>query len=397
MPRPWRRATLAALGFVAIVAAMLPLGGPLQGLSLVVRAANLHGAVRSVAELTTTAIVEAPVLIPADGEPLRARVYAPDAPSRLAVLLVTGVHSGGIDEPRLMRLSRELAKARVTVVTPEIPELSSFDIAPIVTDRIEYAAVWLATGSQLSAEGSIGLVGVSFSGGLAVVAAGRPSLRGRLHFVLSVGGHDDLGRVLDYFCGKTGDGRWPPHDYGTAIALLNVADRLVPDSQVKPLRAAVRRFLHASYVARFDDTAATREFQALSAAARALDEPSATLLWYVLTRDVRRLAPLLRPHLRAYAEQPALSPALSPLPSAPVYLLHGRDDAVIPSSESRYLADRLRGRVPVHLLVTGMISHAERDHAAQPLDVARLAAFWGRVLTERSSAERMRDADAAKR
>jgi dienelactone hydrolase len=374
----WRRRAAVVFCVAALVAATPPLCGAVRGLSLVVRAADLRGAMRWAADLTTTDVVEWPVRIPIQGDVLPARVYAPAGQPRFAVLLITGVHPAGIREPRLVRLSRELAKANVMVVTPEIPELVRFAITPLVTDRIERAAVWLATESRLTDDGRIGLIGVSLSGGLAVVAAGRPSLRGRLHFVLSLGGHDDLERVLDYWC--SGTARPRPHDYGTAIALLNVADRLVPDSQIEPLRDAVVRFLDASYLDRFDGEAATLEFDALSGMARSLPEPSGTLLSYVIARDVGHLAPLLRPHLRSYVEQAALSPARSAPPSAPVYLLHGRDDAVIPSSESRYLAARLPKPVPVHLLITTVISHAAADQPAQAPDVMRLAWFWGRLL-----------------
>jgi hypothetical protein len=86
------------------------------------------------------------------------------------------------------------------VVTPEISELSRFEITPDVTDRIEQAAVWLAVDFGLAPTGRIGLTGISFSGGLAIVAAGRPSLRNHLSYVFSFGGHDDLRRVLEYFC-----------------------------------------------------------------------------------------------------------------------------------------------------------------------------------------------------
>ena len=377
----WQRRAALIVGIAALAAATPPLRGPLHGLSLVVRAADVRGAPRWAAELTTSSVIEWPVRIPVEGvAPLAARVYAPLGRPRFAVLLITGVHPAGIRESRLVRLARELAKANVTVVTPEIPELVRFAIAPHVTDRIEQAAVWMATESRLTDDGRIGLMGVSFSGGLAVVAAGRSSLRGRLHFVLSLGGHDDLRRVLEYWC-TSNRGR-PPHDYGVAIALLNLADRLVPHSQVTPLRDAVLRFLHASYVDRTDSRAATLEFEALSGLARSLPEPSGTLLSYVNGRDVAHLAPLLWPHMHPFATQAALSPARSPLPTAPVYLLHGRDDAVIPSSESRYLGARLGKRMAVHLLITGVISHADADQPAQALDVTRLAWFWGQLLGE---------------
>lgn len=153
---------------------------------------------------------------------MRGRVYAPMGVGRQAVLLVSGLHPAGIDEQRLTTLARRLAEANVAVVTPEIPELSRFEVTPAVTDRIEGAALWLATES-LAPTGRIGLMGISFSGGLAVVAAGRPALQGRLLYVFSFGGHDDLRRVLDYLCtGVERDGT-----VNHSISPIVFADRFV--------------------------------------------------------------------------------------------------------------------------------------------------------------------------
>jgi dipeptidyl aminopeptidase/acylaminoacyl peptidase len=63
-----------------------------------------------------------------------------------------------------------------------------------------------------------------------------------------------------------------------------------------------------------------------------------------------------------------------------VYLLHGQDDDVIPAAESQHLADRLHRQVPVRLLVTQLISHADADRPAHIIDVVELAAFWGDLL-----------------
>ena len=57
----------------------------------------------------------------------RARIYTPAGPARQTVLLVSGLHPAGIDEPRLMAFGRELARTGVTVVTPEVPGLPIFD------------------------------------------------------------------------------------------------------------------------------------------------------------------------------------------------------------------------------------------------------------------------------
>ena len=59
---------------------------------------------------------------------------------------------------------------------------------------------------------------------------------------------------------------------------------------------------------------------------------------------------------------------------------HRKDDNVIPSVESQYLADRLRGQVPVRRLLTDLISHAEADQPAHVADLVSLAAFWGDLL-----------------
>jgi dienelactone hydrolase len=374
-----------AIGFacLAILFTAATLRRDLHGFSLVYRAADRQGQLRRIADLDTVPITERLMQMPGGRQSFRARIYAPVERSRQTVLLVSGLHPGGIDEPRLVDLAQKLAHASVTVVTPDIPELSRFEITPALTDRIEDAAVWLAS-SPLAASRRIGLMGVSFSGGLSVVAAGRPSLRDRLLYVLSFGGHNDLLNVLGYFCQSlehTASGQPRPHDYGVAIVLLSVARELVPAAQVTPLTDAVRRFLWASYLTRIDQEAAAREFAAVRALETTMGQPASTLLHYVNERDVEHLGPLLVPYLDAYAGAAALSPAQSPLPSAPVFLLHGREDNVIPSSESKSLARRLQGRAPVRLLLTDLISHADPDQPAHLVDVLRLFDFWGDLLS----------------
>jgi dienelactone hydrolase len=310
------------------------------------------------------------------------------------VLLVSGLHPAGVDEPRLVALARELARTSVTVVTPEIPELVRFEVTPTLTDQIERAAVWLATQSGLAPNGRIGMMGVSFSGGLSVVAAGRPSLRDRVSYVFAFGGHGDLPRALRYLCTgiepppppgvplkeDAAETRRPPHDYGLAIILLSIADRIVPPEQVAPLRDAVRRFLWASHLDRVDKARVEGEFAALRALAPRLREPSATLLEYVNNRDPAQLGPRLLPYIGFYGNAPALSASRSPKPLAPVFLLHGADDNVIPAIESEYLAHDLRGQAPVRLLLSGLISHAEAHRPADVGDVIELASFWGDLL-----------------
>lgn len=91
--------------------------------------------------------------------------------------------------------------------------------------------------------------------------------------------------------------------------------------------------------------------------------------------NVRHLGARLLPYVGDYGNEAALSPSRSPKPIAPVFLLHGRDDNVIPAVESQYLADHLYGHTRVRLLLIDLLSHAEADRPAHLRDVFKLIAF----------------------
>lgn len=104
---------------------------------------------------------------------------------------------------------------------------------------------------------------------------------------------------------------------------------------------------------------------------------------YVNDRNVKKLGPALLPYLNASGvDSPTLSAdRSSSVPAAPVFLLHGSEDSVIPTAESVLLADYFRSRgVDVHLLISELITHAEVDRTAAAADTFRLISFWANVL-----------------
>jgi dienelactone hydrolase len=355
-----------------------------RGAAFVVRAADMQGIARTVAEWETRAVDEQTLTIPWRSGVLPARKYLPRGAARRAFLLVPGVHASGVNEPRLIGFARDLASMGHPVVTVGPPDLARYMISPEVTDAIEDAAAWLSQQRDLAPDGRIGMMGISFAGGLSIVAAGRDALRNHVVAVLSLGGHGDLPRTLRYLCtGIQADGtRLPPHDYGVVIILLGVAGRVVPAEQVPPLREAVLSFLEASKLDLIDKAASAAEFERARVLASRLPEPARTLMNYVNLRDVDHLGPILLPHVTALGGDPALSPALSAPPSAPVYLLHGTGDNVIPAAETIALARNLTGRgAAARALVTPLITHAEVDRAAGVSDAWALVGFWSDVLS----------------
>jgi dienelactone hydrolase len=376
-------ALVVGLPIAVLLISYVALHDYVRGAAFVVKAAGMQGAARTAAEWEAGAVVEDATTVAWRGGTLPARRYRPAGRSHRVFLLVPGVHASGVDEPRLIGFARDLASMGHAVVTIGPPDLARYTITPETTDAIEDAALWLASQRDLAPDGRIGMMGISFAGGLSIVAAGREPLNQKVAAVLSLGGHGDLQRTLRYLCtGIQPDGtRRPPHDYGVVIILLGVADRVVPPDQVAGLRAALLMFLEASRLDLIDKAQSAATFQKTVALEATLPEPSRTLLGYVNRRDVASLGPILLPHVSGISSSPALSPSASPPPAAPVFLLHGAGDNVIPAAESIVLASELTARgATAHVLATPLITHAEVDRGAHAGDVLRLIEFWGNVL-----------------
>jgi dienelactone hydrolase len=387
------RSMRRALAWIAITLVLIVIVGYtaavpyVRAASLFVRSANLGGRVEAFADSRASIVdVDEPHLVPTRQGEVTAQFYRPRGGARRTVLLVPGVHSFGVREPRLMGLARDLAGTGVGVMTMALPDLIGYQITARSADVIEDAVAWMAAREDLAPDGTVGMVGISFAGGLSIVAAGRDSIRDKVAFVVSFGGHGNLGRVLTYLA--TGEAvqapgvvTHPPHDYGVAVILYAAADRVVPPTQVEGLRDGIRTFLYASQLTLVDMNQANETFQKARDMEQGLPEPSATYLRWVNERNVKEMGPLLVPHLGSQSDA-AASPELAPTPpAAPVFLLHGDEDTVIPTAESVVLADYLRGKgADVRVLVSHIITHAELDRAAAASESWKLISFWADVL-----------------
>ena len=377
---PRKSVLIAATAAVIVFAGVVAADDYIRAAEFVIRASGMQGMPRRIADFRLQPVGDERLTVPWRGGELPARRYRPFLPSERPILLVPGVHAAGVDEPRLDGFARNLAALGHPVVAVGLPDLARYRITPQSTDMIEDAARWLsAQPAGSSAPEAIGIVGISFGGGLSIVAASRlPSVA----WVLSFGGHGDLPRTLRYLCtGIQPDGvRRPPHDYGVVIILLGAAERLVPADQVEPLRTAILTFLEASHVDMVDKPRAAGIFERARTMTADLGEPARTLMTYVNTRDVDHLGPVLLPHVSAMSD-PALSPAKSAPPAGTVYLLHGTDDNVIPAVESALLAEDLKRRGGrAYQLATPLITHAEVDRTPTAMEVWNLVRFWAGPL-----------------
>lgn len=324
------------------------------------------------------------LVVPTRRGAIDARLYQVASPAR-TIVVFPGIHRGGVDEPRLDAFARRLSAAGSTVLSVPLPGLRTYHIAPESTDAIEDTVGWMAAQPEYSPSGRVAIVGVSFSGGLALVAAARPSLQNKVQAILSLGGHADLPRVMRFLCtGILPDGsRRAPHDYGVVIILRGGIEKLVPPNQVASLQHAVDTFLDGSGYESTDPQKSRALLEQARVEGDALAEPSRSLMALVIARDVKALGERLLPYVEALGGAPSLSPDRSPAPNVPVFLLHGTDDNIIPAAETPLTADylRSRGNTKVEWLQTPLLSHANVQSARYFSDAWRLIAFWKRMLS----------------
>ncbi len=367
----------------------------LSALALIVRVAKPEGAAAKLAGLATSEVRRGEVVSATTRHGMvPTRLYSPNRDARRTTLLVPGVHMDGIEEARLVGLATALAGAGLQVLTVAPPDLTRYRVTTASVDELEDVAAWAASQPHLAPDGKVGIIAFSFSGALALVAAGRPAIRDRIALAVSFGGYADLPRVLRYLCGDPSDplpsademaalvtgGEHihvpKPHDYGAVVTLLNLADRLVPAMQVPGLERAITEFLRGSSIDRVDPARAREVFAHARALGEAMPEPSRTLMSYVSARQVDKLGQALRPGLSSQDLPTELSPARTPAPSAPVFLLHGADDSVVPASEMVWLAKHLRGKTEVRTFASRLITHAEINRKAALSEVWQLSDFW---------------------
>jgi dienelactone hydrolase len=351
--------------------------------------AGMEGGARAWIPIAPLPVTFRDLVVPTRHGEVPVRLYEPDRHAPPTVVVFPGVHGGGVDAPRLTRLCERLSSSGLRVICAPLPDLRRFVITARSTDMIEDVTSWVSLQADLAPTSRVTLVGVSFAGGLALVAAGRDSLDSRLNAVVSIGGHGDLARTLRFLStGMLPDGSTrTPHDYPLAIVALTVAAQLVPRDQVAMLEAAIDTFLRASLD---DGTGFAHGLPAIARLTAEIDtmpEPTKGLVRALVERDVTATGQAVAPWLDTLGTDPGLSPSLAPVPHVPVFLLHGADDNVIPSTETPLTAADLmaRGTTHVRWLLTPLLTHAHLTTNAGPRELWRLVSFWreAREIVER--------------
>jgi pimeloyl-ACP methyl ester carboxylesterase len=328
---------------------------------------------RQVTVPVTTQDLSFAVEAPAGRQMVRAREYLPQGNANAPAMVVFhGVHHLGIDEPRLMGFARAMASCGIRVLTPELPGIKDYHVGKESVQTIGESASWFAGQTG----GPVGVMGLSFSGGLALVAAADPKYQANFKFVFAVGSQDSMLRVAQYYLSGRDprpDGSievLPPHEYGALVLEYEHLEDLVPAQDLGPVRAVLRAHLYEDKTVESEATLGLNDAQ--RGEARNL----------MNTRLPATRAAIAAAIARHADESVAISPqGRLKILRTPVYLLHGEADNIIPSAETLWMASQLPQDELKAALVSPVLSHIDLDNAKPgAMDEWRLVHFFGLIM-----------------
>ncbi len=369
--------TLLAISFVALLGALTwPVARTHLQAMAVLRLVGKQPVPWVIRALTMYPVQTQEVQFATEAGVVRARIYRPIGQHGSAyppgLVVLHGVHHLGMEEPRLVSFATAMASCGLTVLTPQLPGIANYHVGENDVEVIGESARWLT--GQTGAP--VGLLGLSFSGGLALVAAANPAYRNNIKFVLAVGAHDAMSHVANFYL--TGqevrpDGsieRLKPHDYGPLVLEYEHLEDFVPKQDEAAIRPVLQAHLYENKTA--EQTAESKlDPNQRTEAADLMDSNSARTRAMLAASDQKHLG-----------DMAALSPRgkLRTM-TTPVYLLHGQADNIVPAAETLWIAKELPRTTLKEELISPVLSHVNLEEAKPTAwDQWRLVHFFAVMI-----------------
>ena len=323
--------------------------------------------------LETRDVTMEEVSIPTPSGPVPGRLYLPVGVSHpQGMVVVHGIHHLGMDEPRLMSFAHAVAGSGLAVLTPQINALADYHVDASSIPAIGESAEWL---EQRLGTGPVTVTGISFGGGLSLLAACDPRYAPHIRALALMGAYDDLARVSRFLATsqeELPDGRTIPyaaHDYGASVFVYAHLNQFFPPADLAAAHEALRDWLWEH------PEEAKPWIEKLSPASRSTMDA-------LLARRIDKVRPQILNAIHTDAAELAVLSPSGQLASlrVPVYILHGSADNVIPPAESLWLEKDVPRQDLREVLITRAFSHVDPDKEARWYEELRLVRFVGAVL-----------------
>gem|GEM_PF-3353029 len=295
--------------------------------------------------------------------------YMPPETMHSLIVLVHGMSPAAHRDHRIIHLAAALASAGFAVAVPLLQEIREATIHPESPEHLLSVIQQMLKRTDLHPFEKVSVIGPSFSGSIALLAAARDTQR-KIQSVLSIGAFSGLSNGLSSLLTRS-----DMDDYARLIILENFLPRLQktdPDI-IKAIKLIRENNWHK------------RDPEISQGVINSLPKKSRIFLENVLQNQQTReeIAAKILQNNKDFLEQFNVSLHGGKI-TASVFLLHGRDDYVIPVSESQILYQSLREKEKkVTLLTTTLLSHGDSRFSIRDVrQILRFAFFLARFFKE---------------
>jgi pimeloyl-ACP methyl ester carboxylesterase len=272
--------------------------------------------------------------------------YRSSPQPRGAVVVVPGLTPDGKDDARLVAFAKSLALAQFLVLVPDIANTRALKVSATDSAVIADAVEELAQHFPAGGERSVGLVAISYAVGPALLAASQTPAGRHVRFIVAIGGYYDIEAAIGFVTTgyyRAPDGSWQhaaPNEWGKWVFVRSNADRVGDPVDRDRLRRIAERRLANPKTEIGDLTARLG--------------PEGGAVYDLISNGdpewvpalIGRLPAAIRDELRRLDLKGRDFRAIA----GPVFLVHGRDDAIIPYTESVKLAAALGPRADLTIL-----------------------------------------------
>ncbi len=309
-----------------------------------------------------------PTVLETSEGPIEADLYTPRRPWA-TVLALHGLALRAHRDPRLVGVARALQAVGVLVVAPRIAPMAELRLSPPPWQIIAACFRALRDREDLGAPARVGVFGPSYAGGQALRAAAEPDLQDMASGMMLIGAYADARGLMAHLLDSD-----EADPYGRLILVRHFLE------ETAQLTPGVAQAIEANLADLGLDT------ETLPGVLEAID--AADRDHFLGLRDQRAIRQalgetILAEHAEAIDDLSVLL-ALDAV-QAPVTLLHGAHDPVIPPSESERIREELlRTGRRCPLVTTALLDHGNVMAKGQALlqvpTVVGAFAHWLRTL-----------------
>lgn len=283
---------------------------------------------------------------------IRIDVYEPTERPQGVILTVNGLAPLGNRDPRFERVNRAMAGCGFRVISPFMDDLCSYKIGVQNIRQVRAFIEAVQKDRTLAPRGRVSIFAPSFAGSLSMIAAADPAVSSGVDAICALGSFASAPAVIEKL--------FVEHDvdeYGRLILLLNYLHLSI--GQNAEVEQALRLAIEDSYF-HYREPMLPDYLELMEPSNRIVFESlrksvaARNFHWKIIERRGQQKG-------QSVEDLSLLRDSVPGGLKAAVSLIHGKQDSVVPSSESRKLYEYLKkAGKKVRLTITPLLSHGDQ-------------------------------------